>query len=264
MFQEELHDLQQQLVNHEIYGYIRTPEQLRTFMQAHVFAVWDFMSLAKRLQAELTCITLPWFTPQDARKARFINEIILGEETDLGFDGQPASHFEMYLAAMQDMNGCTESFERFASAYHAGMRLSQALAEAKVPAYVSEFVQLSIATALTGSPEEVASSFFFGREDAIPHMFQAFLDRWGLDGATAPRFVHYLQRHIDLDGDDHGPAAMKILADLVRDEGSQTRAIAAARRAIQARIDLWDGILADLVREDRVSAARAAAAAVPA
>ena len=264
MFKQALHDLQQQLVNHEIYGHIRTAGHLRTFMQAHVFAVWDFMSLAKRLQAELTCTTLPWFTPKDARKAHFINEIILGEETDLGFDGQPASHFEMYLAAMQDMGASTETFETFAAAYHDGAVLNHALAQAKVPSYVANFVQLSIETALSGTAEEVASSFFFGREDAIPHMFQAFLDRWGMDDTSAPRFVHYLQRHIDLDGDDHGPAAMQILADLVHDDASEARAIAAARTAIKARIALWDGILGELLRDEWVSTPRSTPTSLPA
>lgn len=250
MFKQQLHHLQATLENHEIYNYIKSPAHLKIFMESHVFAVWDFMSLAKRLQIELTCTRLPWFTPDDAKKARFINEIILGEESDLGDDGLPASHFDMYLAAMADMGCSRHKFELFEQHYRAGIELERALELAEVPRYVINFVRQTIATALNGRPEEAASSFFYGREDAIPQMFQSLLDQWGLKKESAPRFVHYLQRHIDLDGDEHGPAAMKILSDLIVDKNAEAAALQAAEQAISARIALWDGILADMKKYD--------------
>ncbi|AZE92910.1 hypothetical protein C4J95_0785 [Pseudomonas orientalis] len=250
MFKQQLHQLQTTLENHEIYNYIKSPSHLKIFMESHVFAVWDFMSLAKRLQIELTCIRLPWFTPVDAKKARFINEIILGEESDLGDDGLPASHFDMYLAAMADMGCSRHKFDLFEQHYRGGIELERALELAEVPSYVINFVRQTIATAVNGLAEEAASSFFYGREDAIPQMFQALLDQWGLDRESAPRFVHYLQRHIDLDGDEHGPAAMRILSDLIIDEKAEAAALLAAQQAISARIALWDGILADMKKHD--------------
>jgi hypothetical protein len=259
MFKQELHVLQARLENHGIYNYIQSPAHLKIFMESHVFAVWDFMSLAKRLQIELTCTRLPWFTPDDAKKARFINEIILGEESDLGFDGLPVSHFDMYLAAMADMGCSRQKFDLFEQHYRAGVGLERALELAEAPDYVISFVRQTIATALEGRAEEAASSFFYGREDAIPQMFQSLLDRWGLSEEKAPRFVHYLQRHIDLDGDEHGPAAMKILSDLIADKAAEARALQAAEQAISARIALWDGILADMQQHDATHSGRQAA-----
>ena len=52
--------LQQQLIAHPLYSEIKHPKHLRTFMEHHVYAVWDFMSLLKALQQGLTCTTLPW------------------------------------------------------------------------------------------------------------------------------------------------------------------------------------------------------------
>jgi Protein of unknown function (DUF3050) len=96
---EQLRDtltpLRHALLNHPIYAEVSSLSRLREFMQLHVFAVWDFMSLVKRLQSELTCNSLPWFPPINARIARFTNEVVLGEETDLSPDGKPISHFEL-------------------------------------------------------------------------------------------------------------------------------------------------------------------------
>ena len=58
--QEALRPLRDRLANHEVYHRLETLEHVRIFMEHHVFAVWDFMSLLKSLQLHLTGVTLPW------------------------------------------------------------------------------------------------------------------------------------------------------------------------------------------------------------
>ena len=60
------------LLEHPIYTHLVSVADLRQFMEDHVFAVWDFVSLLKRLQQDMTCIRVPWFPASNARAARLI------------------------------------------------------------------------------------------------------------------------------------------------------------------------------------------------
>ncbi len=247
--------LRHELETHPVFVEIAHVEALRSFMQVHVFAVWDFMSLAKRLQRDLTCVELPWMPPSNPEAARLINDIVLAEESDVDADGHPASHLDLYLKAMRDVGAPTAQFEHFLSALRGGASLEDAFARAEVPQFVRDFVGHTIGTCLRGSTLEVMSSFFYGRENVIPPMFQSLLDRWGLSEGQAPGFVYYLQRHIELDGDSHGPAASRLIqAELARDADGLTHAREAAREAMSARRALWDGTAA-LLRERHGEAA---------
>lgn len=242
--------IKQKLLLHPLYAAIRDRADLAIFMETHVFAVWDFMSLAKRLQRDLTCINLPWMPVADKRSARLINEIILGEESDLDYDGQPASHLDMYLGAMREVGADTAPFEHFLEALRNGGELESAMVKADLPPHVRSFVRFNIDLAINGSTSEVASSFLYGREDAIPEMFTALLNSWNIPEAQAPRLFHYLHRHIELDGDEHGPAVRQILSRLVDGDALATqRAIETACLAVESRIALWNGVLATLLRE---------------
>ncbi len=95
--------LREALVQHPFYTEVNSLDRLRGFMGMHVFAVWDFMSLVKRLQREVTCQRLPWMPPSSSRISRFANEVVLGEESDLDPAGMPVSHFELYLRAMDEI-----------------------------------------------------------------------------------------------------------------------------------------------------------------
>ena len=112
---DHLCSLRAALLDHPIYTHVASVGDLRRFMEDHVFAVWDFMSLLKRLQQDMTCIRVPWFPADNAKAARLINDIVIGEETDVGPDGSYISHLALYLRAMRDIGASTRRFEKFRS-----------------------------------------------------------------------------------------------------------------------------------------------------
>jgi len=98
--QERLRPLKAALLDHPIYQEIDRLEALHTFMEHHVFAVWDFMSLLKALQQRLCCVAVPWLPAADPLGSRLVNAIVLAEESDDDGRGGFSSHFELYHRAM--------------------------------------------------------------------------------------------------------------------------------------------------------------------
>jgi hypothetical protein len=258
----DLGSLRGVLLEHPIYAQVAGAADLRRFMEDHVFAVWDFMSLLKRLQQDMTCIRVPWFPAHDARAARLINDIVIGEETDLGPDGCYVSHLDLYRRAMDDIGASTRQFDTFCSLAQIGVPVESALARIGAPPHVQAFVGHTMALANSGSTDEVLAAFFYGREDIIPQMFQRLLDTLGANhnNDRLRHFIYYIDRHIELDGDSHGPMGRELLDALVADAPDrQERALHAACRAIKARIGLWDGTLSKLrnARDASASVAKA-------
>jgi hypothetical protein len=230
-----------ELSRHPLFSEIDSLDALRRFMETHVFAVWDFMSLTKRLQQELTCTRLPWLPPEDPAAARLINEIVLGEESDDRPAQGHCSHFELYLDAMREVGASTSQIERFVELQNRGMHYATALQRVDAGQAASAFVTHTMNTALHAPAHSVAAAFLHGRESVIPQMFQSILDRWGIGTGQAPTFRYYLERHIEVDAEDHGPAAERLLARLVDgDEQRQREVHQAAIAAVESRIQLWD------------------------
>lgn len=242
-----LADLRRQLEQHAVFESLANLVDLRRFMGAHVFAVWDFMSLLKRLQRDLTSVDLPWTPRRDNTAARLINEIVLGEESDIGPDGEPTSHLDLYLAAMREVGADTTQFEHFLQLVANGIDAGDALHAVGAPAHVRTFVNQTLRTAAHEPTLAVMASFFHGRENVIPRMFTALLERWNIAERQAPMFVFYLKRHIEVDGDSHGPMAHRIIERAVKDDPVRRDIVVhAAIEAVAARIALWDGVHASL------------------
>jgi hypothetical protein len=250
--------LRTQLLDHPVYAEVSSVEDLRRFMEDHVFAVWDFMSLLKRLQKDLTCTTVPWFPADDARAARLINDIVIGEETDVDPNGSYVSHLDLYLRAMVDVGANTRQFDTFRSMARVGISVETAMVRTGVSSHVQACVAHTMTLARSGSTEEVLAAFFYGREDIIPEMFsrlQKTLPGARHNNDPLRHFVYYIDRHIELDGDSHGPMGRELLEGLVANSPERDeRALRAACNSIKARVELWNGTL-NTIRDMRTKVA---------
>lgn len=247
---ERLRPLYLRLANHELYQSFETMEDLHVFMESHVFAVWDFMSLLKTLQRALTCVEVPWVPSKFPASRRLVNEIVLGEESDL-YGTRPVSHFELYVGAMRECGASTGSIEDFLGRLRAGAVWSIALAMCGAPEAAYRFVQSTFAIIESGRLHAIAAAFTFGREDLIPDMFRGFVREQDtmLSGRLAT-LRWYLDRHIEVDGEEHGPMALQMVSELCgTDSVKWSEAAEAAETALRARIALWDGVAAS-IKED--------------
>ena len=235
------------VVAHPMYASLNTHAAIVTFMEHHVFAVWDFMSLLKSLQRNLTCVQLPWVPTGPPASRRLINDITLVEESDeLG--GGFISHFELYVNGMVEARADTSVIDAFIELLRQGRPVRSALTEVAVPAPSAEFVLTTWSFIETAPVHCQAAAFAFGREDLIPDMFDQVAALNAEFGALSA-FVDYLKRHIQVDSEEHTPMAMQMLADLCgEDDGKWAQCEETINLALAARTRLWDGI-AGKIRE---------------
>jgi hypothetical protein len=226
-----------------MYAHLDSHPAIVTFMEHHVFAVWDFMSLLKSLQRSLTCVQVPWVPTGPTASRRLINDIVMIEESDeLG--GGFISHFELYLQGMSQAGADTTVIESFIDLIRTGAPVLEALAAVPVPAPSAEFVRTTWAAIQTLPLHGQAAAFAFGREDLIPEMFQQVVEV-NEDVGKLDVFVDYLRRHIQVDDEEHTPMAMQMLADLCgEDDRKWQECVGAVTSALTARVRLWDGITA--------------------
>lgn len=237
-----------EMVNHSLFSELKTLEDLRKFMEWHVFAVWDFMSLVKRLQHEFTCVTIPWNPAKNKSASRLLNEIVLGEESDDDIAGSHASHFELYISAMREIGADTSQIEKFIELTSAAIPVELALNMVKAHDGIKKFVLFTINTAQSEKPIKVLGSFLFGREDAIPQMFKSLLSSCSISENEVPTFVYYLQRHIELDGDSHGPAANRLAVDMAQqDEKKWLELYYSGLKAVMERNSFWSCLEQEII-----------------
>jgi len=231
------------LETHPLYREVKTLHHLQIFMESHVFAVWDFMSLLKSLQAGITCVTLPCVPSRYPQSRRLINEIVLGEESDT-YGTSAISHFELYLKAMAESGAGTYSIDQLIAELKAGQPFAAAMRRAAPPPEAAAFVQSTFDILAQNKLHVTAAAFTFGREDLIPEMFQQLVKDLRRNLQKVDSFEYYLNRHIEMDGDSHGPLALQMVEELCGfDDNKWQEAAAAAQFALEARIQLWDGIL---------------------
>jgi hypothetical protein len=232
------------LLRHPVYRRILGIDDLSQFMELHVFAVWDFMSLLKALQRRLCCVDVPWTPPADPAACRLVNEIVLGEESDEDGTGSFSSHFELYRLAMRQCGADLDPLDRFIELIQTGFGPVSALESIDAPEPVRRFVGQTFAVIETGDVCAIASAFTFGREDLLSDVYRRIVEESDrASGANLDAFRYYLDRHIEVDGGVHGPMAWRLMDRLCGEDPEKWRiAESAAIRSLEARVDLWDGV----------------------
>lgn len=234
-----------QLLNHSLYNQVKSIDDLQHFLENHVFAVWDFMSLLKALQNKLTSTSIPWMPVGNPAIRYLINEIVLAEETDLSFDGTRQSHFEMYVDAMQQCGANTTSIFEFLGDVETTKNIFVSIKKSKLHPNVKAFLDFTFRVIEQGESHEIAAAFTFGREDLIPSMFTEILKSFQVNfpETDLSKLIYYFERHIELDADEHGPMAMKMIEELCGNDEKKWNAVATVSiDALEKRIGLWNAI----------------------
>ena len=246
----ELESFRSQLINHPLYTQVNEIEDFQIFMEQHIFAVWDFMSLLKALQRGLTCVDIPWKPAGSPITRRFINEIVLGEESDVDTNGVVASHFELYIDAMNEIGANTNTINKFFNFLENGKSINEALNCVEINQETKDFVNFTFSVLQDNSIHRIASVFTFGREDLIPDMFIQILREMQSRGQKdISKLLYYLERHIEVDGDNHGPISLKMVEELCGDNDQKWHEVLeSAKTALQHRILLWNGVSKSIMK----------------
>ncbi len=249
--EKEIAPKREKLIHHDLYKNIDSIESIRAFMETHVFAVWDFMSLLKALQIGLTSTTLPWTPKGNPVSRRLINEIVFGEESDLNELGEPMSHFEMYLEAMEQLGANTTEIKKFIELIDQGKdnrdmihHVYTSLNSVNISEETRAFVNFTFEQINSNQLHIIASVFTFGREDLIPDMFIEIVKNIEVNSAlNLSKLNYYLERHIEVDSGEHGPMALKMIHELCgNDDKKWSDSIEASKKALNHRIQLWNEI----------------------
>lgn len=247
---QNIQDYKNQLLTHPLYEKVKTIDDLHCFLENHIYAVWDFMSLLKALQNKLTCTSTPWLPVGNPEVRYLINEIVVAEETDLALDGSRQSHFEMYLDAMQQCGADTIPVSAFLENVKNTQNIFVSIKQSELHPNVKAFLDFTFRVIEEGKSHKIAAAFTFGREDLIPSMFTEILKNFqtNFPETDLSKLIYYFERHIELDADEHGPMAMQMIAELCDNSEQKWKEVEEISiQALEKRIGLWDAIEAQMI-----------------
>ena len=234
------------LHRHPLPQAITTIADLRLFMEHHVFAVWDFMLLLKTLQQHLAPSGVPWVPPTHPEIAGLVNSLVAEEECDLLPEnlGGPLhlSHFAIYRRAMVEIDANTAVIDAVLQQASRG-DLAGAVRHRGIPAPSARFLRNTQELIYSGEVHALAAAFAYGRELLVPDLFRGLLDRLTVLELPCPTLRWYLERHIVLDGDSHGPLAETMVLTLAGNDPAEHQKVQTVRRQVLAdRSAFWDAI----------------------
>ena len=181
----------------------------------------------------------------DNETRRLINETVRDEESDVLPDGSHLSHYELYLDAMRAIGADTGPITQFVDLVREGHLLHVAMHKAGVPKASQEFIISTMDIINVGRPHAICAAFTIGREQAIPRMFLEIIREISattIDGDVS-QLRYYLERHVEIDGEKHGPLALRMLSNLCGDSPEKwLDATGTSVVALQSRKRLWDSV----------------------
>ncbi|KOY51772.1 DUF3050 domain-containing protein [Polaribacter dokdonensis] len=104
---ENLDSSSYQTCNLELYSSIENKKDVKSFMENHIFAIWDYMSLMRALENNLRDNSVPWFPSNNGKNLKILYKILDEEEYTIDASGSVKSYFEMYLEAMEEIGANT-------------------------------------------------------------------------------------------------------------------------------------------------------------
>lgn len=241
IIKKDLEPHYQRLNKHPVYKSLTNKDSIIKFMQFHIYSVWDFMNLLKYLQSHLTCLSIPWKPFHSAKLSRLINEIVLEEESDI-IDGKPTSHFMYYVEALTSLDNSCTHIQKFINDINSSISYEKLISKPYIPKPAQTFITTTYKFCNT-SLLDVAAAFTFGRENLVPTLFDPIVEEINLSkNKQFSKFIEYLERHIELDGEEHSKLSLEMVTTLAKTQSDWEIIRTAAKKSLLAREKFWDDI----------------------
>ena len=228
--------------DHSVYSRLTTLPAFQKFMTYQVWCVWDFMCLAKSVQIGIGCYSVPWIPPKNPSLVSLMGEIIRGEESDVGPGGEEASHFEIFIQAMDECGAESTKIKAFIDHVGAGTEVLSAMRAVDAPPAAQAFVSQTLAFCSSSIAARIGA-FSLGREELVPRMLSTLINRLDPSQKRFKTFDWYLRRHISLDATNHAPKIAEIFRQFVgSDPALREEGLEAGLAAIRARCTYLDAL----------------------
>ena len=159
----------------------------------------------------------------------------------------------MYLEAMDQINAKKTEIEFLINNIKLGKTIEHSIESLNIHDAVKNFVQYSFQIITTKETHKIASAFTYGREDIIPDMFIAIINEVDPQNTKYPKLKYYFDRHIEIDGDLHGPLSHKMLIELCGDDQKKWDEVyIVGKTSLENRVKLWDAILDQITKKNSV------------